>query len=90
VALPLPPPLVPEGGTHSLAGEGAGPSQFQRGDRHCDTTENLLHEEDETNIVVVIQKEITDQNNYSTFSRYTLRDQNIEKYRLVREEKSTL
>jgi hypothetical protein len=30
------PPLVP-GGTHSLAGEGVGGSQFGRGDRQCGT-----------------------------------------------------
>ncbi len=32
------PPLVPGGGTHSLAGEGGGEgSQLRRGDRHCGT-----------------------------------------------------
>jgi hypothetical protein len=31
------PPLVPEGGAHSLEREGAGESQFQRGDVHCGT-----------------------------------------------------
>jgi hypothetical protein len=29
-----PPPLVPGEGTHSLAGEGVGESQFRRGDIH--------------------------------------------------------
>ncbi len=32
-----PPPLVPGGGAHSLAREGVGESQFQRGDIHCGT-----------------------------------------------------
>jgi hypothetical protein len=31
-------PLVRGGGTHSLAGEGVGGSQFRRGDRQCGTT----------------------------------------------------
>ncbi len=29
------PPLVPGGGTHSLAGAGVRWTQFRRGDRHC-------------------------------------------------------
>jgi hypothetical protein len=32
-----PPPPCSRVGTHSLAGEGAGGSQFERGDRHCVT-----------------------------------------------------
>ncbi len=32
-----PPLLIPGRGTHSLAGEGAGESQFRRGDMHCGT-----------------------------------------------------
>jgi hypothetical protein len=33
----VPPPLVPGGGAHSLAGEGVGESEFKRGDIHCGT-----------------------------------------------------
>jgi len=33
----VPPPLFGEGGTHSLAREGVGKSQFQLGDRHYGT-----------------------------------------------------
>ncbi len=32
-----PPPLIPGGGAHSLAREGVGVSQFQRGCIHCGT-----------------------------------------------------
>jgi hypothetical protein len=32
-----PPPLVPGGGSHSLARDGVGESQFRRGDVHCGT-----------------------------------------------------
>ncbi len=36
-AIVSPPPLVPGGGAHSLTREGAGESQFRRGDIHCST-----------------------------------------------------
>ncbi len=40
----VPPPLVQGGGgTHSLAGEEVGGSQFWRGDRHCDTLVKYMY-----------------------------------------------